>query len=198
MRRSHSVRWSTPKNSSRLMFSMLFRNQISTQNSTHAGKYFHKSEAEHEHTGTSEGEITCSVDLQKYYEKVERGHLNDIKKGIFEVTDSQINQISLCCVICGKSGLKAKWNIVQGMQRELWWICYLPDIPTRCTFSLCFFIYTPPPPTPPSHSPSLQWTVTGLKSHLCFSHISAHGWNIRGVKHGEGALLNLISQAGSH
>lgn len=40
------------ENSSRLMFSTLFRNQISTQNSTHAEKCFHKSAAECEHTGT--------------------------------------------------------------------------------------------------------------------------------------------------
>lgn len=55
------------ENSSRLMFSTLFRNQISTQNSTHAEKYFHKSAVEHEHTGTSEREITCLVDLLEYY-----------------------------------------------------------------------------------------------------------------------------------
>lgn len=57
------------ENSLRLMFSMLFRNQISTENSTHAGKYFHKSEADHEHTGTSEREITCPVDSQQYEQK---------------------------------------------------------------------------------------------------------------------------------
>lgn len=53
------------------MFSMLFRNQISTQNSTHDGKYFHKKEAEHEHTGTSEREITCPDDFQEFHEKIE-------------------------------------------------------------------------------------------------------------------------------
>lgn len=57
------------ENSSRLMFSTLFRNQISTQNSTHAGKYFHKSAAEREHTGTLEKEITCPGDLQDYFER---------------------------------------------------------------------------------------------------------------------------------
>lgn len=52
-RKSFSEPIST-ENSSRLMFSMLFRNQISTQNSLHIEKYFHSSVGEHEHTCSSE------------------------------------------------------------------------------------------------------------------------------------------------
>lgn len=65
------------------MFSALFRNQISTQNSTHAGKYFHKSEAEHEHTGTSEREITCPVDLKEYEQKAKKRVVKLTKNHIF-------------------------------------------------------------------------------------------------------------------
>lgn len=59
---------------------MLFRNQISTQNSTHAGKYFHKSEAEHEHTGTSErgSHVLLTMRNQKNVAEL-------IKKGLLKV-----------------------------------------------------------------------------------------------------------------
>lgn len=119
MRRSHSVSRSASKNRSRLMFSLLFRNQISTQNSTDAGKYFHKSEAELEHTSTSERELRS-------------GWLEELEKvsNFFEEMAKSAKQCLECMVMWCSFQMAERWA---GMH-----------IPAWCTFSLCFFIYTPP------------------------------------------------------
>lgn len=137
---------------------------------------FTRARQEHEHTGTSEREITCPVDLQESYEKAQEQAFKLMKTDTFEAFRVFFRNVwklpsetlcDACSELCGYASLLIFFSADSRP--------YLLDL-----LSLYVSSFTPPrrllPLTfSPSLPPSLQWTVTGLKSHLCFSHISAHG-----------------------
>lgn len=150
------------------MFSTLFRNQISTQNSIQAGKYFHKSVVEHEHISSSKKcykKITCPADLQTFVWKIKQLKKNNSKEGFWA-------NVSLWEKLCCTNAVQSKGRFYQeipGFTYFLFMFLHLHST-SSTTPSLTLF--------PLSSGLSLGW------NHTCASRTSRHtgetyaGWSM--------------------